>query len=383
MKPKIDWLSKESHVLLNPALPREPHEEILNSLLPGHLWFTTSGTTRLGKRWVGLSKEAVLASARAVNHHLQAQKNDRWLLALPSFHIGGMGIWARAFLSGSEVIEFNGEWSAKKFVDMAALTGATLSSLVPTQVFDLVQAEIQAPKSLRAIVVGGGALNPQLYQQARALGWPLLPSFGMTECASQIATAALSSLQEYEFAQPKMLILNHAQCRVSESGILQLRSEALLSVYAEWKNQSWVLQDPKQDGWFQSEDRVELSGPFLKPCGRVTDQIKILGELVDLAKLHDKLSSLLTEDAGIEATLIAREDSRSGMALDLVVACRFGTTIHGRRDDINLALELKRSFDKAVLPFERSQNIYWLRQIPKTELGKVSRAQLLSHLGLV
>ena len=63
------------------------------------------------------------------------------------------------------------------------------SSLVPAQVLDLVRAGLRPPPVLRAIVVGGGAISAELYRDARALGWPVLPSYGMTECCSQIATA--------------------------------------------------------------------------------------------------------------------------------------------------------------------------------------------------
>ena len=45
-------------------------------------------------------------------------------------------------------------------------------------------------------MTGGGALDPSLYKQARDLGWPLLPSYGLTECGSQVATASLSSASD-------------------------------------------------------------------------------------------------------------------------------------------------------------------------------------------
>jgi o-succinylbenzoate---CoA ligase len=173
----IDWLSTDSHVLLNPRMPEEERRRLESLVvdLPGHVWLATSGTTGALKL-TALSKRALLASAAAVNRHLQSDDRDVWLCVLPTFHVGGLGIYARAFLSGARVVTSGWE-------------DVTLASLVPAQVTDLVRDRVEAPPSLRAVVVGGGALSEELYAAARALGWPLLPSYGMTECCSQVATA--------------------------------------------------------------------------------------------------------------------------------------------------------------------------------------------------
>ena len=129
------------------------------------------------------------------------------------------------------------------------LGGHGLGALVPTQVFDLVHAGRAAPASVRAIVVGGGALGSDLYTRARELGWPLLPSYGATECASQIATASLASLAADAF--PELEILSHAEVRTDAEGRIAVRSPALLTGYAT----AGGLQAPKRDGWWRSEDR--------------------------------------------------------------------------------------------------------------------------------
>src|SRR5207253_1068669 len=98
----------------------------------------------------------------------------------------------------SKVVK-GGEWNPARTVKKWKDRKVTLTSLVPTQVFDLVSANLTAPKNLRAAVIGGGALDPSLYLKARELGWALLPSYGLTECASQVATASLDSLGKKEF----------------------------------------------------------------------------------------------------------------------------------------------------------------------------------------
>ena len=103
-------------------------------------------------------------------------------MALPDFHVGGMGILARcheAFLQGGS--GWRGKWDPVRYHELALAEGSTLSSLVPTQLFDLVEHGLRAPEPLRAVIIGGGRLDDQLYEQALQLGWPLMESYGMTE----------------------------------------------------------------------------------------------------------------------------------------------------------------------------------------------------------
>ena len=368
MKDQLDWSSKHSTVVFNPAVRLDENTEQLPSMAEGHVWLATSGTTQGRRKWVGLSKAALLASAEAVNRHLRASASDIWLNPLPVFHVGGLGILARAGLTGSEV-HASGPWAPENFVDALKRHRATLTALVPTQVYDLVAGEFQAPSDLRAVVVGGGALSPTLYFKARKLGWPLLPSYGLSECSSQVATAALSSLETHE---PHLEILDHVRGRCDSDGRLQLRSLGLLSFYAEWDGR-WRLHDPKSEGWFTTEDLARIDGSRLTPLGRVTDQVKILGELVNLAALNF-VAEKIKNDERLEGDvcLIAHRDERAGYQLDLVTAGM----------EYRVAERVKRIFNDRVAPFERSTNVYCLRKLPRTELGKIKKAHLLELLGL-
>src|SRR6266571_4853844 len=104
-----------------PAEERARLERVMPAL-EGHVFVATSGTTGAMKL-VALSKDAVLASARAVNERLEVRPNDVWCRVLPLFHVGGLGIRARAYLSRSRVIEM--EWDPETF----AKCEATLASL--------------------------------------------------------------------------------------------------------------------------------------------------------------------------------------------------------------------------------------------------------------
>ena len=331
---EIDWLSDESHVLLNPRMPGDERQRLESFVtdLPGHVWLATSGTTGALKL-TALSKDALLVSAAAVNRHLQSDANDVWLCVLPTFHVGGLGIYARAFLSGARIVTEGWE-------------GVTLASLVPAQVIDLVRARAVAPRSLRAVVVGGGALAEDVVVEARALGWPLLASYGMTECCSQVATATSDS--------PELVLLDHIEARIEEDGRLALRSAALLTGYATGDG----FVDPKIDGWFVTEDIASIDGRTLRVEGRSRDFVKIGGESVDLSRLDRILAAI-----GADAAAIAIPDDRLGHVVGLAIADGDATAI-------------VEAFNARVFPFERARRIVRVEEIPRTPLGKIMRSRL-------
>ena len=163
---------------------------------------------------------------------------DRWLLALPPWHVGGFSLWARAFVSGSAVDVVEQKWNPQQFAEACEAHGTTLASLVPTQVVDLVQQGIDAPPSLRAVVVGGAGLERELGQSARLLGWPVLQSYGMTETASQVATEPLDHL-DLDFNPDALELLPHWTAALSDAGMLKLAGPALASGYITAHEDGW------------------------------------------------------------------------------------------------------------------------------------------------
>lgn len=347
--PEIDWTSAESHVLLNPRMPQEEQARLraLAVELPGHLWLATSGTSGALKL-TALSKQAMLASAAAVNRHLDSDARDVWYCVLPLFHVGGLGILTRAFLSGASVMR--AEWNAR---ELASNGDVTLASLVPAQVSDLVQLQLTAPPQLRAIVVGGGALPQALYEAGHALGWPVLPSYGMTETCSQVATATLAS--------PELVLLEHTEARTEEDGRLAFRGSSLLTAYA---TESGLIDPRTADGWFITEDLGSIEGRILHVEGRRGDFVKIGGESVDLARLDALLASI----AGARAAVVAMRDARLGHVIHLAIESTADADV------------IAADFNARVHPFERARAVHRVASIPRSPLGKLLRKQLAESL---
>ncbi|MFN5580129.1 MAG: AMP-binding protein, partial [Akkermansiaceae bacterium] len=195
----------------------------------GAVIFKTSGSTGSPK-WVVHEKRAILASAKAVNECLGVDQESKWGLALPVDHVGGFAILARVFQAGCRLAEMDEKWDAVKFHQWMEEERVTHVSLVPTQVHDLVAAKLRAPRSLRAVVVGGGRLLESLGQAARDLGWPVLASYGMTEAGSQIATQSMADLNiPFRDGNLNILPIWKVQCDTDDRLILS--GEALFVGY--------------------------------------------------------------------------------------------------------------------------------------------------------
>ncbi|MBK1829159.1 AMP-binding protein [Verrucomicrobiaceae bacterium R5-34] len=328
--------------------------------LQGHLLFRTSGSTGKGK-WVALSRSALLASARAVNEFLQVTPNDRWLLTLPLFHVGGFGIAARSYLAGCLMLQGESSWDAERCYDRLCEESITLTSLVPAQLGDLVGLGRSAPPSLRAVLIGGGRTDDSIYQQAVELGWPVHETYGMTETASQVATAPTGGRQ--------LQILPHWQVGTDEHQLLKFQGEALFSAYVGCDQGRCFIDDPKQDGWFISSDRGEVASGILTVMGRADRCVKVLGELVDLSEVESTLKRV-ADEAGLsqrELIVTAVQPPKAGEYRDQ----RRGTLLVLCTDQDDGLASLLEKYNAVCPALQRIKGIAVLGEIPRTAIGKI------------
>ena len=334
--------------------------------LEGHVLFETSGSTG-GPKWLALSKQALLASASAVNEHLGVDRDACWGLALPLRHVGGFGVAARAWRAGCRFAEFGRRWDAGSFRVWLAEEGVSHSSLVPTQVHDLVVERLRAPDSLKAVVVGGGWLDAAAGQAARELGWPVLASYGMTETASQIATQAPEELSQ--IYQPSPLpVLPLWRVELTDDGRLRIDGDALFSGWVERHSGEWGFRR-RENVWFETNDRVRLESGGLIPLGRADGLIKVLGELVDPGAIERELIAIsggsLRPDSLV---VVAVEDARAGHALVPVADAAVVNP-----DAVRKAMDL---YQKSAPGFRRLGELVVMEEFPRSGLGKPLRARI-------
>jgi o-succinylbenzoate---CoA ligase len=290
-------------------------QDIIDSLkgydLRDHFLILSSGTTSKKIKGYALSKKALVANAQAVNTHFNLTAKDTWALSLPSFHVGGLSVLIRAQLTGSRVVETS-TWDPQIWSQLLSAEKVTITTVVPTQVFDLVKNKIQAPPDLRYLIVGGDFLSHALEAQALALGWPVIRTFGMTEVCSQLASARGPGLE--------LEVLPIHQIRIDQDQRLTVKSEALFTLQFEHLGKVTLaseLSDP--EGFYLTQDRATYEkGKFLH-LGRLDDQIKISGRLISFNEIKDLLSDYALKN-GIyeEVEVILESDERKGLILVLL-----------------------------------------------------------------
>lgn len=343
-----------------------------------HVWVASSGSRKAAgqsSKLIALSHSALRASASAVNSHLEVKPSDVWLKALPSFHVGGLSIYVRAHLANQQVVELE-RWDVTKFVEVIRAYSTTLTSLVPTQIHDLCEAGLRCPQPLRAIIVGGAALDPLLYLKARNLGWPLLPSFGMTELGSQVATAELESLEQEVF--PKLRILRHIEARVDANKQLFVRSTSMFSGCAQKIGSEVFFHRQEQDSFFKTNDLVEIeNSDFLRPLGREDEFVKIFGEGVSLLEV-EQLAKSFIRDLSMpfsDVCVFAEPDPRAGSKLVLAVEVEKGWMAH---DQAFLGKWEEQLLEKGrqMHALKRWSEVKFFEKFPRSALGKVQKKQL-------
>lgn len=233
-------------------------------------------------------------NALGSNTNLLLAPGDRWLLDLPLYHVGGLGILFRSLLAGSTVVmPDQGE-------SLDAVLGrydVTHLSVVVTQLHRLLQQpEAVRYPSLRYIILGGSPVPLKLLERAAARGLPVFASYGCTEMASQVATTGPGSTTAQRLTSGKLL--PHRRLRIGEEGEIQLAGETLFMGYVDGGK---VRRPLTGDGWFATGDlgRVDENG-YLTVIGRRDNRFFSGGETIH----PEEIERVLTDHDGVQQAVV-------------------------------------------------------------------------------
>ncbi len=273
----------------------------------------TSGTTG-APRLVELSRRAAVAHAESANAHLGIVAADRWLVALPLCHMGGLAILLRCLAARAAVIldappPLGASWPSWLHACIAR-TGATWVSLVPAQLDCALKDPRRAPASLRGVLVGGQALPPTLAARALARGWPLVVSYGLTETAGMcIATSPGDELALGTVGRP----LPGVRVRLAD-GLLEVHTASRATV---------VHGAPALplDGWLRTSDRALLEEGCVRILGRADELIVTGGHKVNP---HEVEAALRCVPWVKDVAVFGVPDERFGQAVAAVLVIEDG-----------------------------------------------------------
>lgn len=362
-----------NQLLVNPRLP--DHEKKIfeqlqayfeNEFGPTGFYFVPSSgsSKRPGEsiKLIALTQAAVVNSADRFNRYFQATPADNWGLVLPTFHVAGLSVLARANLMGARVL--SADWNPLEMQSWFAENPISFLSLVPAQVYDLVQFQVCPGKTIKKVFVGGGSLDSALAEKFQKLGWPLVETYGMTETCSMIAIKE----QPGPFkVMPEIKVY-------LENGLLRIHCNSVAHSSIQMKDGQIEITE-FESGWIRTEDQAYLEEKdqelYLHFLGRAFDYVKILGEGVSLLELRQKLDQVALH-LNVQPTqkfLLAVPDSRAENAIILAL---------DKNVDQQVADRLVQQFNQIVRGYEKIHKIIRVDQIPVSELGKIRLHELKS-----
>lgn len=308
----------------------------------------SSGSTGEPKRiWHPVSH--FIAHAGASNQLLPLPKQGYSLASLPLNHVGGLGVVFRALVNRSPLLFDAAPDSAATF----ARHDIQRVSLVPTQLHRLLSETGQThsgPVPTAQIILGGAPIAEALLGRARAQGWSLHRSYGLSEMASQVIT---------EVSAGQWRCLPDTELRL-HNGEIEVRGQSLFLGYGDpWQRQRRLI-----DGWFRTGDLGAWNGSEFTVIGRLDNRYISGGENVCPEAIERAFIN-----AGLVQQIVAlpRQDAEWGTQTVAMVKLADGVT-----------LDQLHSFARAqLLPQERPRHYY--RWSSGTGF-KVQRAKLIKQV---
>ncbi|MBN2197002.1 MAG: AMP-binding protein [Polyangiaceae bacterium] len=353
-------------------VPPVPDDERPLVILP------TSGSAGEPKGIV-LSRRAMVAAAQGSALNLGWKPQDRWLLALPLAHIGGLSVLTRCLLARRTIVVARDNDPAT-IADTVERSGVTLLSLVPTQLVRLLGARHQLPSCVRAILLGGAPATRTMLAAAADRDWPVLTTYGLTEAASQVTTQPYGTSQRGELGAGLPLSGSEVSIR---SGRVAVRSPTLASgfladaAFAPEPMGGSIPMHPlplDEDGWLVTNDLgyLDVAGN-LHVQGRADHLILTGGENVMPERLEAELLSL-PEIA--DAAVVGRPDPEWG---ERVVACVVWAEPSRPPPIVPLAT-LRARLKPHLASHELPRELLTMSQLPRLPTGKLDRRRLAAQI---
>jgi O-succinylbenzoic acid--CoA ligase len=275
--------------------------------------------------------------------------SDRWLCCMPLHHIGGFAILVRGSLYriAIELAPFDVDAVGAAVAEHRA----TIVSLVPTMLTRLLDAGVPLER-LRCALLGGGPLPPALLERALDAGVRVAPTYGLTECASQVATMAPGETAERPgSAGPPILT---TELRIDDDDLICVRGPSV------------APGELAEDGWLHTSDlgRLDEEG-YLYVLGRADDTIVTGGKNVAPAEVEQ---ALLEHPGVADAAVHSREDPewQEAVVATVVVA-----------DEADVSEDDLREFCRERLaPHKVPKAVSFVRDLPRNAQGKLQRDRL-------
>lgn len=319
----------------------------------------TSGTTGRPKGAV-LSHGNLLSSVRALEIAWRWQAEDILILALPLFHMHGLGVGLHGSLAVGARAVLLPEFEVDGVLDAIEKYDASMFFGVPTMYNRLVESP-RAPElsQLRLCVSGSAPLAVELHQRIQEVsGQRVLERYGMTETAMLVSNPYEGERRpgSVGFPLPGVEVLLKG-----EPPEILVKGPNVFEGYWERPDANSQAFD---DGWFRTGDLGALDADgYLSIVGRAKELIISGGfnvyprEVEDVISLHEAIR---------ECAVVGEPDDEWG---ETVVAF-----VVADRDLAND--EIKTFVGERLSHYKRPRRTYRISALPRNALGKVQKHRL-------
>ncbi|MGX1263764.1 fatty-acyl-CoA synthase [Rossellomorea marisflavi] len=334
----------------------------------------TSGTT-------GKPKGAVLTQGNmfwnAVNNTLAVEltSDDRSIVLLPLFHIGGIGLFALPTLFAGGTIVIPGKFDPEKTLEMIEEHRVTIVMGVPT----IHQALLSSPSfdrtdlsSVRWFYNGGAPCPHELITAFLDRGFLFGQGFGMTETSPTVfmlmkedARRKIGSIgKPVMFNDFKLMGADGQTCRPGEVGELTVRGA---NVMKEYWNRPDATKETIVDGWLHTGDlaRVDEEG-FVYIVGRKKEMIISGGENIYPLEVEQVINQI--EDVE-EVAVVGAADPRWGEVPVAFIVKKRGSSLSEEEVLGHCTNQLAR--------YKLPKVVTFLEELPKNATGKIQKTQLV------
>lgn len=304
----------------------------------------TSGSTGLPKK-ITVYRSQMRESSRLTTSKLGLIPGDSAFICLDTNYIGGKMMLVRGFEQKMKMVIVSP--TSDPFAGMEE-KHFDFTALIPMQMQKLLQssiAKIDVLNRMKAVIIGGGAINPRLEEAIQNVKSPVYATYGMTETVSHIALRKINRPDKMDYFE----IFKELKIDQDERGCL--------TVFGELTNNKLI----------KTNDLVDIiDDRKIRWLGRVDNVINSGGVKVHIEQLENRIERLNIDILnGRRFIVVGKKDVLLGDRVTLLIE---GKPFQENEERLLLG-ELKQLMPAYHYPKE----IFYLQQFIETDTGKVNR----------
>ena len=343
---------------------------------------TPKGATLSHRNAIQFSLAAAATSAvHSIIHEIpRSQRTPTVIAASPLFHMSGLlgQVTNSAMWGTTLVVAPAGRWDARIHLELSERHGVTAWSLVPTQLWRLIDHPDLSSFDLSALeMVGGGgaAFAPELLrrtaEQLPGVALALRVGYGMTETAGSVTLlqppvpdGRLGSVgPPVAGSEVRILGADGEPVPDGEIGEISVRTAQVFLGY--WGNEAATAAVLDEDRWYRTGDYGRLDDGYLTLESRLRDMIIRGGENVYPIEIENRLVEHPDID---DAAVVGVDHPTLGQEVRAVIVVRDGATVTTEQIRAFVGETLARHKVPAIVDI--------VAELPRNATGKVLKNEL-------